>query len=201
MALDQRNTGFAIFQHNFNRLVIKHVFFTCTSTVRVQLVAFNGSTFKQALDIVGLAALLFEVFHDAVNLLIAYKRAVHPNRQTRSTGHVQHITHTQEGFCAHLIEDGSAVNFAAHLECNARRNIGFDQAGDDVHTGALRCQNQMDSCGAGLLRQTRNQFLDFFTNHHHQVGQLINHHHDMRQSLQWLRSLWRQAKRVVNKLS
>jgi hypothetical protein len=80
---------------------------------------------------------------------------------------------------------------------DARGDVGLDQAGDHVHAGALRGQDQVDAGGARLLRQAGNQLFDLLADHHHQVGQLVDHHHDVRQALQRLGLLGRQAEGVA----
>ena len=136
-----------------------------------------------------------------MDLFVADERAVHTNRETGATGHVQHVAHAQQGFGTHLVQYGAAVNFAADLKRQTRRNVGLDQASDHVHARALSGQDQMNAGGAGFLSQPGNQLFNFFAHHHHQVGQLVNHHHDVRQALQWLGLVRRQAERVANHLA
>ena len=52
----------------------------------------------------------------------------------------------------------------------------------------------MDTGGARLLRNARNQFLDLLAHYHKQVGKLVDHHHDIGQRLQFLRL---RARRVI----
>ena len=73
-----------------------------------------------------------------------------------------------------------------HLERDAGRDVGLDQARDHVHAGALGGQNQMNTGRTRLLGQARNQLFDLLAHHHHQVGQLVDHHHNVRQTLQRL---------------
>jgi phage head maturation protease len=54
----------------------------------------------------------------------------------------------------------------------------------------------VDAGGARLLRQARDQLLDLLAHHHHQVGQLVDHDDHVRQPLQRLGLLRRQAERV-----
>ena len=100
-----------------------------------------------------------------------------------------------------MVQDGATVNFAADLKGDARRDVGFNQAGNHIHTRALGRQNQMDAGSARFLGQAGDQLFDFLAHHHHQVGQLVNHHHDMRQAVQWLRVFGGQAKGVVDKVA
>jgi hypothetical protein len=64
-----------------------------------------------------------------------------------------------------------AVDLARHLEGDAGRDVGLDQAGDHVHRRPLRGQDQVDAGGARLLRQARDQLLDLLADDHHHVGE------------------------------
>jgi hypothetical protein len=109
------------------------------------------------------------------------------DRQARAGRHVEHVAHAQQRLGTHLVQDGPAVYLAAHLKGDAGRNVGLDQAGDHIHTGPLRGQDQVDAGGARLLSQPGNQLLDLLAHHHHQVSEFIDHHHDMRQPVQRFR--------------
>ena len=79
----------------------------------------------------------------------------------------QHIALTEQVFRAHLVKNRSAVDFAGHLESNACRNIGFNQAGNDIHAWALSGKNQMDAGCTCFLGEAGNQFFNFFACSHH----------------------------------
>ena len=53
----------------------------------------------------------------------------------------QHIALAEQVFRTHLVKNRAAVDFAGHLEGNACRNIGFNQAGNDIHAWALGGKN------------------------------------------------------------
>ena len=110
----------------------------------------------------------------------------------------QHIALAEQVFRTHLVENRATVDFAGHLEGNACRNIGFNQAGDDIHAWALGSKNQMDAGCTRFLGKTGNQFFNFLACSHHQVGKLIYHDHDKRQFLQWLRIFRREAERAAD---
>ena len=112
----------------------------------------------------------FEITHHTMHFFIADKRAMHANRKTRTTVHVQHVTHTEQRFSTHLVQNGSAVNFAADLESDTRWNIRLDQTSDHINTRTLRSQDQMDTRSARFLRQACDELFNLFTHHHHQVG-------------------------------
>ena len=136
-----------------------------------------------------------------MDFVVADKRAMHPNRETTTAGHVQHVAHAQQRLSAHLVQNRAAVDFAAHLKRQPGRDVGFDEAGDHVDAGALRCQDQMDASRACFLRQPGNQLFNLFTHHHHQIGQFVDHHHDIGQALQRLWLVRRQAEWVADQLA
>ena len=133
-----------------------------------------------------------------MHFLVRNKGAVHPDRQAGAAGHIQHVAHAEQSFCAHLVQDGAAVDLGAHRKRNAGGNIGLDQARDHIHAGALGGQYEVNAGGAGFLRQAGDQLLNLLTHHHHQVGQLVDDDHDVRQALQGLRLLGRQAEGVAD---
>ena len=136
-----------------------------------------------------------------MHFLVTDKGTMHTHRQPGATGHVKHIAHAQQGFSAHLVQNGATVDFARHLKRDSGRNIGLDQAGDHIHAGALRSQNEVNAGSTGFLGEPGNQFLDLFTHHHHQVGQFIDHDNNVRQPIQRLGRLGREAERVANMLA
>ena len=95
-----------------------------------------------------------------------------------------------------MVEHSAAVDFAGHLEGNARGDIGFNQAGNHVHAGALGGQNQVDAGGTRFLGKAGNELFDLLAGHHHQIGKLVHHHHDKRQFFQRFRVIRRVAERI-----
>ena len=71
-----------------------------------------------------------------------------------------------------------------HLEGDARRDIGLDEPGDHIDRRPLGRKDQMDAGGARLLRQARDQLLDFLADDHHQIGEFVDDHDDERQRRQ-----------------
>ena len=96
-------------------------------------------------------------------------------RRNRSTGRQeQHIAVAQQRFGSTLVKNHARVHFCGNLESDTCGNIGLDQSGNDIDRGALRGQDQMDAGSPGLLRQPSDQFLDFFADYHHQVGEFVD---------------------------
>ena len=121
---------------------------------------------------------------------------MHPHRHAAAGLQVEHVALAQQGLGAHLVENGSGIDLGRDLEGDARGNVGLDQAGDDIDRRALGGQDQVDAGGARLLGQTGDQLLDFFADHHHQIGQLVDDNHDLRQPAQRLGRVGGQRERV-----
>jgi hypothetical protein len=100
-----------------------------------------------------------------------------------AAGHVEHVALAQQLLGALLAKDGAAVDLAGDLEADAGRQVGLDDAGDDVDRRPLRRHDQVDAGRARLLRQALDQEFDLLAGGHHQVGELVDHHHDLRQDL------------------
>ena len=115
----------------------------------------------------------------------------------RSRRQIEHVAFAEQRFRAVGIENGARVNFAGHAEGNARGEIGFDQAGDDVHRRPLRGEDQVDAHRASHLRQARDGFLDAVGIHHHQVGQFVNHDHDVgKRAMLFFLGVFKERKRL-----
>ena len=108
----------------------------------------------------------------------------------------QEVAVFEQVFRAHLVEDGAAVDFALHGEGHAGGDVGFDQAGDHVHAGALGGDDEVDASGAGFLREAGDLLLYGFALGHHQVGQLVDDDDDERQFFQRLGFVGVEAERV-----
>ncbi len=91
---------------------------------------------------------------------------------------------TQQILRALLIQNRPGIHSRRHLECDAGRHVGLDQAGDDVHRRALRGQDQVDARRPRLLRQPGDQLLDLFTDDHHHVREFVDDDDDERQRRQ-----------------
>ena len=199
MALHQRNGRAAVLEHHFAGLVVHGVRLGVAADAGDAARAFRAvaiqAALEQAFDVVRLALGLQALDH-AVDFIVADKGAVHAHRQAGARRHVEHVALAQQGFRAHLVENGARVDLGRDLKGDAGRDVGLDQAGNHVHAGALGGQDQVDASGARLLRQARDQFFDLLAHHHHQVGQLVDDHHDGGQRRQRLGLVGRQRERI-----
>ena len=60
--------------------------------------------------------------------VVGHEGTVHAVRHASAAEHVKHVTTAQQRLGAHLVEDRAAVDLACHLERDARRHVGLDQA-------------------------------------------------------------------------
>src|SRR5688500_4966292 len=101
-----------------------------------------------------------------LDLAIRYQGTMEP-RNAAATGHIKHITLTQELFRARVSEDGAAVDLRGHLAANAGREVRLDGAGDHIARRPLRCHDYMDAGGPRHLRQTLDRAFDILAGDHH----------------------------------
>ena len=124
-----------------------------------------------------------DVLDDGVDLRLGDPGALDPHRLARPHREEERVALPDELLGAGLVEHDAGVGERGGREGHPAGDVGLDQTGDHVNAGALGRQYQMNASGAGFLRQPRNQLFNFFTNHHHQIGQLVNHDDDVGQRL------------------
>ena len=117
---------------------------------------------------------------DRADLVVADERAVDA-QDLLAAGHVEHVALAEQLLGALLAKDRAAVDLRGHLEADAGRQVGLDDAGDDVDRRALGRHDEMDARRARLLRQPLDEEFDFLARGHHQVGEFVDDHHDLRQ--------------------
>ncbi len=77
--------------------------------------------------------------------------------------------------------------------------VRISESADDINRGALRGENQVDACSAGFLCQASDQFLNFLTGDHHEVGKLIDHNHNEGQCRQRYRTFRHQGIGIIDR--
>src|SRR5690606_35584725 len=92
----------------------------------------------------------------------------------------QHVTHTEQLVGTDRVEDDTAFDLVTYRKGDLGRDIRLDQTGNNIGTRALRRQHQVDTDGAGFLRQTDHQAFDVSPGGHHQVGHLVDDNDDIR---------------------
>src|SRR5690606_36134105 len=125
-------------------------------------------------------ALAAPVLGDAFDFLVADERPVHA-AQRAGARLVEHVALAQQLLGALLAQDRAAVDAARHVEADPGRQVGLDDAGDDVDRRPLRRHDQVDARSAALLAEPLDQHFDLLADRHHQVVQLVDDQHDLRQ--------------------
>ena len=164
----------------------------CPGRMRSASAAWRRSHWRDQAPARFSAVLALPVAHQLVNLFVAHEAALQALRRSDFRRDVQHVAASQQSLCAGRVENDARVDRRGHREGDARREVGLDQAGDHIHAGPLRGDDQMNAGGARHLRQTADRLFRFVGSQHHQVGQLVDDDHDVRQD-RFLRSrlLWR----------
>ena len=122
--------------------------------------------------------MLGDIAHHALRLRVAQEAALHADGRAGPRGEVEHVAPAQQLFRAVLVQDGAAVDAGRYRKGDARGHVGLDEAGDDVHGGALRGHNHVDACRARELRNADDALFHFFLAGEHEVGQLVNNDDD-----------------------
>jgi hypothetical protein len=138
--------------------------------------------FEEALDVLGLSLRLPEADHRG-GLLFADKRRVQAHQAAGSGRQKEHIAAAQQRLRSVGVEDGARIDLGGQAEADAGGDVGLDEAGDDVHRGPLRGQDEMNADGAGHLRQAGDRLLDVRAVEHHQVGQFVDDDDDVGERL------------------
>ena len=81
------------------------------------------------------------------------------------------------------VEDDARVGLRGDVEGDARRDVGLDQAGDDVDRGPLGGHHEVHADRAAELAEADDGVLDLGRRDHHEVGELVHDDDDVRQRL------------------
>src|SRR5712692_9002633 len=96
--------------------------------------------------------LRFPELHDRLDLGVADERALDTRRLARIDGLVEHVAAAEKLLRAARVEDDAAVDLRPDRERDARRDVGLDEAGDDVRRGALGGDDEVDADRTRQLR-------------------------------------------------
>ena len=96
----------------------------------------------------------------------------------------QHVALADQLLGTRLIEDDAAVGEAVDRVRGACRDVGLDDAGDDVDRRPLRRHDEVDPDRAGLLGDARDALLDVARRDHHQVVELVDDDQDVGKPLE-----------------
>ena len=90
----------------------------------------------------------------------------------------KHVPASEEGFGSDFVQDGLGVHLGRETECDSGREVGLDCTRDDISGRALRGEHQVDTCCAGLGRNSRDARFHSLLVAGHEVSHLVDYHHD-----------------------
>ncbi len=106
---------------------------------------------------------------DRADFIFGDEWAVNAMEARRTGREVKHIALAEKRLGTVGVENGSGIDFAGDAERDARGEIGFDEAGDDIDGRPLRREDQVNADGPGHLRKARDGLFDVVGVDHHQV--------------------------------
>src|SRR5204863_2295579 len=96
---------------------------------------------------------------DRLHLAVRNEHALQPGGPPCLDRQVEHVAASQQLLGTGLVEDDPRVDARADGEGDPRRDVGFDQAGDDVGGGALGRDQEVNAHGTGELGDATDQLL------------------------------------------
>ena len=137
---------------------------------------------EDLLAVLGSAGFL-DAGNDSLNLLVGDEAALYTGRFALAERRVEHIALADQLFRAGRIQNDAGFDLAGYRKRDARRDIRFHDAGDNVRRRSLGRDNEVHTCGTRFLRDTADGVLDLLGGDHHQVGQLVDNDDDLREHL------------------
>src|ERR1035437_4625605 len=90
-------------------------------------------------------ALLGNEVNDVLQFLVSDERTLRAFQIAGTGWQIKHVAFAEQFIRAHRIKNRARVHAAGHLEGDARRDVGLDDAGDDIHARPLRGDDAMDA--------------------------------------------------------
>src|SRR5689334_21688401 len=183
-ALDVACRGFAFARHDGKSLVVEIIARSSVAGAheRVRIIVVLVGLLGDRVEIFR-RALGLEKAYDLFDFAVGHEGAM-DSANAPAGHHVEHVALAEQLLGALFTQNGPAVDLARHLEGDARREVRFDRAGDDVDGRTLRRGDEMDAGRARHLRQTLHRTFDFFAADHHQIGNLVDDDHDERHEVE-----------------
>src|SRR5665213_3708655 len=98
------------------------------------------------------------VFHDERDhfLYLAFRKigSLDATRFRHFSREEEHVACAEQFLRTPGVENGARVDLRSDLERNARRDVGLDEAGDDLYRWTLCRKDEVDADGAAHLRQS-----------------------------------------------
>src|ERR1700722_16387971 len=115
---------------------------------------------------------------DGPYLLLGDPRALDPAGDARGSREQQQVATADQALRSGLVEDDPAVGERRDRERQARRDVGLDDAGDDVDGRALGGDDEGNPDRPRHLGDPADRLLDVSCRDHHQVVQLVDDDQD-----------------------
>ena len=106
--------------------------------------------------------------------------ALHTNGTRLSHRQEQRIALSDQGLGACRIEDHARIRRRRGRECQARRDIRLNQAGNHIDRRTLGGEYQMHAGGASQLGDALDRAFDIVLRDHHEVCHLVDNHQQVR---------------------
>jgi hypothetical protein len=123
------------------------------------------------------AALRRDRLGDALDLGIRDERTLQADHAAAE--HEEQVAVADEAFGAVLIEDRPRVDLRRDLVGDAGREVGLDEAGDDVDGRALRGEDRDGCRRRGPSVPGGRSALDLLAGRHHEVGEFVDDDDDV----------------------
>src|ERR1017187_4176949 len=142
-ALHQRDAGFLFVTDDFDALLDEFLVLI-NPALDVRIRGRFGKLFVN-FHFVTRFALLGDEFNDVLQGRVGDERALRPLEIAGTGRQVEHVAFAEEFVRAHRVENCPRVHTARDLERDARRDVGLDDAGDDVHGRSLGGDDAMNA--------------------------------------------------------
>src|SRR3569623_300045 len=146
-ALDAGDRRTPRFGDELHGLIIKWIalgvtaHFACETGAAVADIAFAIQNF---VEIIGRAA-HFELLDHLVHFLIGHEGTVQAHGHAGAGREIEHVAVAEQMLGALLVEYRARIDARRYLEGAARRNVGLDEARDDVDRRPLGSMHEMDA--------------------------------------------------------
>src|SRR4029079_15209997 len=173
-ALQHRRRAELVAHHQLHRLTQQRLVLVVVAAGGAEHASPTAAVFLtfHAADVHDLGCLAPPVGDPLAPLFLADERALDSLRHVGVAGKQQHVALADQLLGAWLIEDDAAVGEAVDGICGAGRDVGLDDAGDDVDRRPLCGHDEVHADRAGLLGDTSDALLYVARRDHHQVVEL-----------------------------
>src|SRR5829696_7504333 len=116
---------------------------------------------------------------DALDLRLGDKGALNTRGPESRDRLKEHITPAEKGLGAYGVQDHARVYLAGDGEGYTAGDVGFDQAGYNVHARPLGGHDEVYAHRPSLLGESCHRVLHLGRRRHHQIGKLVyDYHHE-----------------------